>query len=384
MARNWQSDVQRWLDAGVVESATAGRIRAFESEHSAEQGLRWPVLLAWALGGLLICAGVLLFVNAHWEELSPAARFALALLMVAVFHGAGAFLADRVEALARVFHVAGTVSLGAGIFLAGQIFHLQEHWPGGVMLWVFGAIIAWALTAWWEQAALAALLAPVWLTGEWIVATEPYRGHDLVLASGLTLLSVIYFTARQPQSDSPMRRALVWLGGLSLIPLIFYLALQRERWWWGREDTVPGEVALVGWIVAFGLPLALGNLLRKRIAWQNLAAALFVILLGTTTRAGGESFLGYAWVELGPYLLCGGASVALVWWGLHESRRERINMGLAGFALTVLTFYFSSVMDKLGRSLSLISLGALFLVLGWSLLRTRRLLLARLEKGGAS
>ncbi len=38
-----------------------------------------------------------------------------------------------------------------------------------------------------------------------------------------------------------------------------------------------------------------------------------------------------------------------------------INLGSAGFAATVLWFYFSSVMDKLGRSFSLIALGLLFL-----------------------
>ena len=63
-----------------------------------------------------------------------------------------------------------------------------------------------------------------------------------------------------------------------------------------------------------------------------------------------------------------------------EARKERINLGVAGFALTVLIFYFSNVMDKLGRSASLIGLGLLFLLGGWLLERTRRQLVARLEK----
>ena len=63
-----------------------------------------------------------------------------------------------------------------------------------------------------------------------------------------------------------------------------------------------------------------------------------------------------------------------------EARKERINLGVAGFALTILFFYFSNVMDKLGRSASLIGLGLLFLLGGWLLERTRRQLVARLEK----
>jgi uncharacterized membrane protein len=61
---------------------------------------------------------------------------------------------------------------------------------------------------------------------------------------------------------------------------------------------------------------------------------------------------------------------------LSEHRKERINMGVAGFALAVFTFYFSNVMDKLGRSLSLIGLGLLFLLGGWTLERTRRKLVS--------
>jgi uncharacterized membrane protein len=68
---------------------------------------------------------------------------------------------------------------------------------------------------------------------------------------------------------------------------------------------------------------------------------------------------------------------------LKEARKERINLGVAGFALTVLFFYFSSVMDKLGRSASLIGLGLLFLLGGWLLERTRRGLVARLERNNS-
>jgi len=49
-------------------------------------------------------------------------------------------------------------------------------------------------------------------------------------------------------------------------------------------------------------------------------------------------------------------AVGVIAWGLHDRRAERINLGIAGFTLTVLLFYFSDVMDKLGRSASLITL----------------------------
>ena len=167
MSERWEKLLDRWAGAGLIDASAAGRIRAWEAEQSKSGGLRWPVLLAVSFGGILLGAGVLLFVAAHWDDLSPASRFALVLLMVAVFHVAGALAAEKFAALSTAMHAVGTITLGAGIFLSGQIFNLQEHWPGGVMLWAAGAWIAWALLRDWTQAALAEKCFPS--------EEEPYR-----------------------------------------------------------------------------------------------------------------------------------------------------------------------------------------------------------------
>ena len=56
---------------------------------------------------------------------------------------------------------------------------------------------------------------------------------------------------------------------------------------------------------------------------------------------------------------------------------------MAGFAITIVAFFFSSVMDKLGRSASLIALGALLLAGGWQWEKLRRRLLTQVRLGGA-
>ena len=109
----------------------------------------------------------------------------------------------------------------------------------------------------------------------------------------------------------------------------------------------------------------------------NVIAALWVVALGST----GFTFdpYNYSWSQLGPYLMWILGAIGLIAWGLYEARKERINLGVAGFALTVLAFYFSNVMDKLGRSASLIGLGSLFLLGGWCLEKMRRRLVEKLE-----
>jgi hypothetical protein len=68
-------------------------------------------------------------------------------------------------------------------------------------------------------------------------------------------------------------------------------------------------------------------------------------------------------------------------WGLHERRKERVNLGIAGVAISVLFFYFDSFMDKMERSVSLLALGVLCLAGGYALEMTRRKLMARVESG---
>lgn len=382
MVARWERYLERWISGGLIEPSTAERIRAYEAEQEKALGLRWPVLLAIGLGGLLVGAGVLLFVAAHWDALSPAERFGLVLAVVALFHLGAALVSERFSPLSTTLHAVGTVCLGAGIFLAGQIFNLQEHWPGGVMLWAMGAWVAWGLLRDWPQAGLVALLTPLWLSGEWAEATRGWAGRDKILAEGLLLLAVSYLTALLPEKETAVRKALAWIGGLALFPsAIFVIASGIPDY--GRGLPLPGSYHAAGWIVALALPLVLAWWLRRSAAWMNAIAALWVIVLGTTSlrHKPSEGLLLYVWRELGVYGVCALGSIGLIAWGLKEARKERINLGVAGFALTVLFFYFSTVMDKLGRAASLIGLGLLFLLGGWLLEKTRRRLVARLEKG---
>lgn len=378
MAARWQHYLERWTGAGLIDDAAAERVRAYEREHERAEGLGWPVILVIGLGVLLLGAGILLFVAAHWDRLAPQERFGSVLALVGVFHVAGAILVRRSPILALGLHFVGTISLGAGIFLAGQIFHLQEHWPGGVMLWAVGAAVAWVVLRDWAQAALVALLVPVWLGGEWVQATGSWIGHEKILAAGIVLLAISYLTALTPENDSSERHVLALIGGIALIPCTAVLVytgsgaraggnLPQNYWWFG-------------WVMSVGWSLFLAWWLRRGAVWMNGVAAVWVVLLSWASAgfwSGAPGKTGSFADELLTYGLCALGALGLIAWGLKESRTERINLGVVGFALTIFVFYFSNVMDKLGRSASLIGLGLLFLLGGWILEKARRRLVAQ-------
>lgn len=375
----WESYIERWQQAGLLDAGTVERVRAYERERGQTGGFGWPVVLVVALGVSLLGAGVLLFVAAHWDRLSPAERFGLLVGLVGLLHVSGAVLASRSPVLALGLHCVGTISLGGAIFMTGQIFHLEEHWPGGVMLWALGAAVAWTVFRDWPHALFTALLVPVWLGGEWVEATRRWSGGEGILVAGSVMLAISYLTVRIGADERPVRRALAWVGGIALIPstarLIFSggapggLPLPGGYWW-------------IGWLAALGLPFLVAWLARGTAVWMNLIAAAWVATLSLAVvhargLRGAPALFG---PELAVYGVCAVGAVGLIAWGLFEERRERINLGVAGFALTLFAFYFSNVMDRLGRAASLVGLGLLFLLGGWLLEKARRRLVARVQR----
>ena len=365
MRGEWEDALERWLAAGLLDGEAAARIRAYEGERAPARGLRWPVWLALTLGVILLGSGVLLFVSAHWDEISPGARMTLAVLMVAAFHGTGAAMAQRFPALSVAMHTLGTLSLGAAIALMGQIFQLSEHWPTAVLLWAAGALSGWLLLRHWTQATLCAILFPYWLGAEFEVRYP--SDYWVPVSVGIAGLSLAYLAARRSPKDSSLRRALGWLGGIAVIPAIAIVAAEH------CSHCGPGDTSIVGWAVAVAGPMGVAVWLRGRDAVWNAVAGFWILVLSVIHAGSGTDVLMYLWCAIG--------AAALAAWGIRDRRKERVNLGIAGFAITVLAFYFSSVMDKLGRSMSLIGLGLLFLGGGWLLEKTRRRLMAQLREG---
>lgn len=375
MVDGWTRLLTRWTDAGVIDEETAARIRAFEMAHSGSTRLRWPVWIALVFGALMLGAGVLLFVSAHWDTLSPETRFVLVLALVAVFHVGGALSEERFPEIATAFYAVGTVTLGAGIYLTGQIFNLDEHWPSGLLLWSAGAAIAWGLLKQWPQLALIAILLPAWLSSEWVVAigrSSFYLDGAWIPACGHFLLALAYFTAVRGEHADTRRKVLLWLGAISMVPAGLWLAFfDPSRPYGLTTAAISPTLRVVGWAAALGLPLLVAIVLRRKGAWPNAVAILWVLVLINFRPVFGDWSV-YLWWAIG--------ALGLAAWGVQEARSERINIGAAIFALTILTFYFSQVMDKLGRSASLVGFGLLFLAGGWSLERARRLLVLQMQR----
>jgi uncharacterized membrane protein len=347
------------------------------------------VILALVMGGILLGAGVLLFVAANWDDVSPGWRLTLVLAMLALFHGAGIVAKERFAGFATTMHALGTVAAGAAIALVGQIFNMQEHWPAAVMLWALCALAGWWLLGDQFQQTLSLLLLPAWLISEWMYRASVYHGASVYLARMIAVLAAVYLTGFL---HSRKRAVFGILFGVSAVVLCVCVGALSDGWsyygygphQWGFLPLHLRVVAFVILLLTVGFGWYLG---KQSVVPAAMVAVMVFVLPWAQSVIVAEGWQGQTWkhseANLFAYSLVAATAVFLAWWGVREGSKALVNYGIAAFALTVMWFYFSSIMDKLGRSLGLIMLGVLFLAGGSLLEKMRRRLVGSIGEVAA-
>jgi uncharacterized membrane protein len=395
---DYESLLKRWQSAGLLDTDTADRIRNWESvqappriarvpEPKAEtrdSGIAWQGKVALILGGILLASGVVLFVSAHWDQLGPGMRYALVMAMLTIFHLGGGFTRQKYPATSTVLHAVGTVSTGAAIALVGQIFNIQEHWPAAVLLWAIAALFGWMLLRDQAQQTLTLLLIPSWLICEWNYAMENRIGADVYFGRFLFVWAILYLTVFIGTERRVVRGILFASSAISAVVGVFML-LESWRSWSGMQPCPQLHTRIWGWMIIAAIPILFSLARMRKSTVPVLSAIAFVIALPWCTRLlpirySGAYYGSNPEPSLLAHALVAGFCVFLIWWGVRETSRGLVNLGIVGFGATVAWFYFSDLFDKLGRSLGLIGLGILFLAGGWVLEKTRRGLLAHIEQ----
>src|SRR3569833_2212070 len=233
---DYDSFLNRWQSAGLVNADTASRIRSWEAEQKStplhspasisparESGLAWLGLLALILGGILLASGVVLFVSSHWDQLGPGMRFLLVMAMVTIFHVGGAITRGKYPATSSTLHAVGTVSTGAAIALVGQIFNIEEHWPAAVLLWALAALSGWVLLRDQAQQTLSLLLIPSWLISEWTFSANNRIGSDVYFGRFLFVWAILYLTLFIDTQRRSVRGVLFGLASIAAVVGVFLL-----------------------------------------------------------------------------------------------------------------------------------------------------------------
>jgi uncharacterized membrane protein len=399
-----ESMLQRWEAAGLLDAATAARIRDHElalpesdratgervaKGESAAARISWQGITALIMGAILLACGVVLFVSAHWDEMGRGGRFALVLAMVAVFHVAGAMVRDKYYGLGTALHAVGTIATGAAIALTGQIFNINEHWPAAVLMWALAALAGWALLRDQAQQTLALLLVPAWMMCEfesrayWHIGQFAYQGR--ILFAWAVLYMTFFLSSRRKVVQGI-------LFAVSAVASIIGVGMMLASWnsWSSDQTFLPFSLRVWAWVMIAAVPLAVAAFHGHKGLIPIASAVAFTIALPWCYHLKNYSYNygnGYAHTQyyaipnLAAHVLVAGFAVFLCWWGVRLGSRLLVNFGIVGFAIAVAWFYFSDILDKFGRSLGLIGLGVLFLAGGWALEKLRRRIMAGMGKG---
>ena len=183
-----RGELDGWVADGLIGQDHADAIRGRYPDP--QPGLPWGTIIFSGLGAVIVGLGVILLLAYNWQAMPKAAKLGIVFAALAAAHGSGLsiFLRKRNPAVGESLCLLGTMLFGAGIWLVAQIYHIDEHFPNGLLLWALGALgMAWALPS-IAHGMLAAVLIAVWAGVEAEEFSAPMHmapAMTLVLLGGL-------------------------------------------------------------------------------------------------------------------------------------------------------------------------------------------------------
>lgn len=352
--RQLERDLGRWADQGWV---TADGRREISRELLKKYHGPGLAGVLGVLGVVLLGFAAMSFVAANWQEMPRLVRLAIIFGGLGGAYAGAAFLFARgMDAFAHAAILLGVAVFGAGIMLIAQMYHIEGHPPGAVLVWALGALGAGVVLRSNPALAAAAILFAIWSVWE------------------MTLSGSVHW---------PLLLAAAALAGAFLL----------QRWWPGAHLVA---LLLSGWAVLLGhllggnpheivvlIGLAIvgaGVLLMRRHAGRGGSENLGTLILGygmTTAFAGLFAMQFIEKTGTSELILLGAGTIALligaIYFGLSTGERSIAWLGYTGFSIEILAIYFRTVGTLLGSSLFFLVAGLIVMALAafaWRLHRS--------------
>ncbi len=201
----------RWTAQGLISGDQAARIRDLYPAPRA--ALPWGLILFSGIGAIVAGLGVILLGAYNWHVIPKFGKLAIIFGILAAAHATGLWLRTRTDwrwHLGEVVCLLGSMFFGAGIWLIAQIYHIEEHFPNGFLIWGLGVLaMGWALSS-VTHGLLATVLLAVWGCLEAWEYNTPVHWAPLVLLVGS--LGLAYRT----------RSAWLWFAGTGALLLTVF------------------------------------------------------------------------------------------------------------------------------------------------------------------
>ena len=430
--RKWLGkEVFVWQRRGMISEQQAAAILALYPVESleTERGRRLVGVLS-VLGAILLGVGAILFFAANWQAIGTGIKIGLIFAAIIAAYASGWWFAFEKESYPKVGQsliLLGTLFYGTGIWLIAQIFHINAHWPNGVLFWALGI-----LPIVWVTASVPALIEASLLIILWTVFEQTEYGfmNYRYIPVALVIFALSYHLRSRVAVAIMLIGTIIWLGltraGINSPNILFLLVLSglcifslgriqtlKQEW-----DIFKKPYRFVGILVfAFFLfLLSFPTIVQYLLNWRSSPFSLSVILLMLCTAAatGYVFVLGKRqererllyFVEGSLLLLSLGVMImlmitlpsistvaflitinvllfiviiAFIVIGYLDRDPFLINLGLVLFILDITTRYFDLFWATLDRSLFFMAGGLVLITGGFILERKRRKIIRGIE-----
>ena len=424
-------DLPSWVAKGWISSDKADELLA--SVGGASLQSRLPAIVAM-LGAVLLAFAAMTFVAANWQEIPKAGRLGILFGTLWASYGAAAWVNARGWSLLyQAAVVLGCAVFGASIMLIAQMYHIDRHYPDGVMVWGIGTLIAAAMTRSSATAVFGFGLIALWTGYE----TSEFNAtvHWPFLAAWVPFTALAIVQRWNPAINAAAIALFIWIAltvmaltdannwpvaAAGAILTLVSAAMLNGAIWSEVQHIAAGNQPSYGWSTQ-GLLVFMGLVFLLQIAcvedtpssetiqmiaggltanpWMGLVAACAAVSGGTALLAISSvgfsrndalillaAIIGIALssVILAPKLVfitafaLGYFALAIMFVNLGQRRHNNaaINIGFAAFAVETLYIYFETLGTLLDTALFFLLGGIVLVLLAILLERVRRRLIA--------
>ena len=431
-----KKELPLWVERGWVKEE--GREAILDHVASQGEGGARHLTMAFSiLGVVLLGAGIITFFAANWSEMSKLSKLGVLFGSMWTAYIAAYYLIEErgYPYLGQAILLLGVILFGSNIMLIAQIYHIESHYPNGVLIWSIGGMLVAYLMGSQPSMIASTGLAILWTSMESFGFNQTFHWPFLmVLAASLPVIVRLQWKHAMHvalaglliwswQSFMHMAGYTDWAKGSALYLMQIYFASYLGLFILGMvmetyKDMEPlssivrryGAFAALASFHSLTYPdLGAGGRWGREVLhgtstyrWFSLTVVALVgaVLLADwhRQRSGfeerpsylkwGQALLGMVSVLLlvnifasstyGGFmailfnLIFFAGLVWLIYAGMHGDDRGIVNMAFLFFALTVLARYFDTFWSLMNRSFFFMAGGALLIGGGYYMEKQRR------------
>lgn len=233
--RQLKQELPKWLEAGIIPPGTDHAILQYVEKDKVSKSSMLSINFA-ILGVILFGTGVITFFAANWDAMPKIIKLVLLFgVFWSAFVGANEFFKRDWNGLGHAMILLASILFGANIWLIAQIYHIDSHYPDGVLSWSLGAALAAYLLRSQASMVLAIALSLLWCGYE-IIDFNHYFYWPFLLY--LALLTYVVVQNKWRFSYHVLIIALIAWSYIQIIPiakhwnddLIFYMMQAYFIW----------------------------------------------------------------------------------------------------------------------------------------------------------